>query len=94
MLLKFAALNSDVWKYVNPKTLLDKLLKLIEPVRLTLTFVQAIKLSTLSTLDLSSTPTKAEDPVRLTKSQLTNIEKDVLEELMDKYTLSYKKFLV
>jgi hypothetical protein len=68
MLLKFAALNSDVWKYVNPETLLDKLPKLIEPVRPTLTFVQAMKLSTLSMLDSSSTPTEAEDPVRLTKS--------------------------
>ena len=68
MLLKFAALNSDVWKYINPETPLDKLPKLIEPVRPTLTFVQAMKLSTLSTLDLSFTLTEAEDPIRLTKS--------------------------
>jgi hypothetical protein len=63
MLLKFVALNSDVWKYVNPETPLDKLLKLIEPVRPTLTFVQAMKLSTLSTPNSSSTPTEAEDPI-------------------------------
>jgi len=94
MLLKFAALNSDVWKYINPETPLDKLPKLIEPVRPTLTFVRAMKLSTLSTPDSSSTPTEAEDPVRLTKSQLTNIKKDVLKELIDEYTPSYKKFLV
>jgi hypothetical protein len=68
MLLKFAAVNSDVWKYVNPETPLDKLPKLIELVRLTLTFVRVMKLSTLSTPDSSSTPTEAEDPVRLTKS--------------------------
>jgi hypothetical protein len=45
MLLEFAALKNDVWKYVNPATPKSDLPRLTEPIRPTPSFVQSLRLN-------------------------------------------------
>ena len=105
MLLEFAALKDDIQQYVDPTTPKSNLLKLTKLELLTLGFVQTLRLNCLHAAALttttvsaaptiqSQTPTVTNNLHTLLRSNLMELEKNKLEELLEKYRYNYKKYL-